>query len=206
MALNYGWRGQRDRNGTVRQKVRLLHASQKALRQIAPLVHVISSFQATFTSTHWSSVLLGAAVMVYSLLAYFFSMVTAFAVVMTALVSFGDSQLRAMRPQHPLAVSIIAGSDRDAFENSDRAREAQKAAEARKALEAQRATEVQKAEARETAKKLARAKLARERKQAMVARLRQEREQRNNSWAFGYADRSSHGARLFSYAPSLDRF
>lgn len=207
MALNYGWRNQRDRNGTVRQKVRLLHASQKALRQIAPLGRVISSFQATFTSTHWSSVLLGAAVMVYSLLAYFFSMVTAFAVVMTALVSFGDSQLRTMRPQHSTAVSIIAGSDRDAFENSDKAKEAQKATEARKTLEAQRATEVQKAaEARETAKKLARAKLARERKQAMVARLRQERGQRNNSLAFGYADQSSGGARLFSYAPSLDRF
>lgn len=144
--------------------------------------------------------------MVYSLLAYFFSMVTAFAVVMTALVSFGDSQLRTMRPLHSPAVSIIAGSDRDAFENSDRAREAQKAAEARKALEAQRATEVQKAEVRETAKKLARAKLARERKQAMVARLRQERGQRNNSLAFGYTDQSSGGARLFSYAPSLDRF
>ena len=207
MALNYGWRNQRDRNGTVRQKVRLLHASQKALRQIAPLVRVISSFQATFTSTNWSSVLLGAAVMVYSLLAYFFSMVTAFAFVMTALVSFGDSQLRTMRPQHSTAVSIIAGSDRDAFENSDKAKEAQKATEARKTLEAQRATEVQKAaEARETAKKLARAKLARERKQAMVARLRQERGQRNNSLAFGYADQSSGGARLFSYAPSLDRF
>jgi hypothetical protein len=207
MALNYGWRNQRDRNGTVRQKVRLLHASQKALRQIAPLVRVISSFQATFTSTNWSSVLLGAAVMAYSLLAYFFSMVTAFAFVMTALVSFGDSQLRTMRPLHSPAVSIIAGSDRDAFENSDRAREAQKAAEARKALEAQRGAEVQKAaEARETAKKVARTKLARERKQAMVARLRQEREQRNNSWAFGYANQSSGGARLFSYAPSLDRF
>ena len=145
--------------------------------------------------------------MVYSLLAYFFSMVTAFAVVMTALVSFGDSQLRTMRPQHSTAVSIIAGSDRDAFENSDKAKEAQKATEARKTLEAQRATEVQKAaEARETAEKLARAKLARERKQAMVARLRQERGQRNNSLAFGYADQSSGGARLFSYAPSLDRF
>jgi hypothetical protein len=159
------------------------------------------------TSTRWSSVLLGAAVMVYSLLAYFFSMVTAFAFVMTALVSFGDSQLRTMRPQHSPAVSIIAGSDRDAFENSDKAREAQKAAEARKALEAQRAAEGQKAaEARETAKKIARAKLARERKQAMVARLRQEREQRNNSFAFGYANQSSGGPRLFSYAPSLDRF
>ena len=138
--------------------------------------------------------------MVFSLLAYFFSMVTAFAIVITTLVSFGDSQLRTTR-QSRSPISIIAGSDRDALTNADKAKEAQKAAEARKAFEAQ-----QTAEAHEAAKKLARAKLARERKQAMVARLRQEREQRNNSWAFGYANQSSGGARLFSYAPSLDRF
>src|SRR6516225_8079089 len=111
-----------------------------------------------------------AAVMVFSLLAYFFSMLTAFAIVMTALVGFGDSQMRTTRLPHYTAVSIIANSDRDALTNVDKAKEAQKAAEARKAAEAQKA-----AEARETAKKLARAKLAHERKQAALARLRQER-------------------------------
>src|SRR5262249_59203033 len=77
-----------------------------------------------------SSVLLGADVMVFSLVAYFVSMVTAFAVVMTVLVDFGDSQLRIGRISQP-AVSVLAGSDRDALTNSEKAREAQKAAEAR---------------------------------------------------------------------------
>jgi hypothetical protein len=138
--------------------------------------------------------------MVFSLLAYFFSMVVAFAVVMTTLVGFGDSQLRTTRQPHS-AISIIAGSDRDALINSDKAKEAQKAAEARKALEAQRA-----AEAREDAKKLARAKLARERKQAVVARQRKEREARANALAWGgqYSGYSGNG-RLFSYAPGFER-
>jgi biopolymer transport protein ExbB/TolQ len=151
---------------------------------------------------HWSSVLLGAAVMVFSLLAYFFSMVTAFAIVITTLVSFGDSQLRTTRPAHT-AVSIIAGSDRDALANSDKVKEEQKAAEARKALEAQRA-----AEAREAAKKLARAKLARERKQAALARQQQERETRNNALAWGnpsYSSQYSRDGRLYSYAPGFGR-
>ena len=140
--------------------------------------------------------------MVFSLLAYFFSMVVAFAIVMTTLVGFGDSQLRTTRSSHP-AVAVVAGSDRDALTNSDKAKEAQKAAEARKALEAQRA-----AEAREDAKKLARAKLARERKQAALARQRQEREARNNAFAWGspgqYSGYSSDG-RLYSYAPGFGR-
>ena len=117
--------------------------------------------------------------MVFSLLAYFFSMVAAFAIVMTTLVNFGDTQLRATRSPHS-ALSIIAGSDRDALTNSDRAKEAQKAAEARNALEAQRA-----AEAREAARKLARAKLAHERKQATLARQQQEREARDNALGWG---------------------
>ena len=137
--------------------------------------------------------------MVFSLLAYFFSMVAAFAIVMTTLVGFGDSQLRTTRPAHT-AVSIIAGSDRDAFSNSDRAREEQKAAEARKALEAQRA-----AEAREAAKKLARAKLARERKQAALARQRQERQARDSALAWGYQGQYSGNGQLYSYAPGFDR-
>lgn len=138
--------------------------------------------------------------MVFSLLAYFFSMVTAFAIVMAALVDFGDSQLRATRPTHYPAVSIIAGSDRDALTNSDKAKEAQKAAEARKIAEAQRAA----AEARENAKKLARAKLARERKQAALARQRQEREARDNALAWGNPGQYSGGG-LYSYAPGLER-
>ena len=140
--------------------------------------------------------------MVFSLLAYFFSMVTAFAIVITTLVSFGDSQLRTTRPEHT-EVSIIAGSDRDALTNSDKVKEEQKAAEARKALEAQRA-----AEAREAAKKLARAKLARERKQAALARQQQERETRNNALAWGnpsYSSQYSRDGRLYSYAPGFGR-
>lgn len=138
--------------------------------------------------------------MVFSLLAYFFSMVTAFALVMAALVGFGDSQLRTTRPPHYPAVSIIAGSDRDALANSDKAKEAQKAAEARKIAEAQRAA----AEARENAKKLARAKLARERKQAAMARQLQEREARDNALAWGYPGQYSGGG-LYSYAPGFER-
>jgi hypothetical protein len=139
--------------------------------------------------------------MVFSLLAYFFSMVAAFAIVMTTLVGFGDSQLRTTRPAHT-AVSIIAGSDRNAFTNSDRAKEAQKAAEAQKALEAQRAAEAK------AAKKLARAKLARERKQATLARQQQEREARNNALAWGnpgYTGQYSGDGRLYSYAPGFGR-
>jgi len=137
--------------------------------------------------------------MVLSLLAYFFSMVAAFAIVVTTLVSFGDSQLRTTRLPHS-AVSVIAGSDRDALTNSDRAKEAQKAAEARKALEAQRA-----AEAREAAKKLARAKLARERKEAVLARQRQERAAHDNALAWGYPGQYSGGGGLYSYAPGFGR-
>ncbi len=135
--------------------------------------------------------------MVFSLLAYFFSMVTAFAIVMAALVGFGDAQLRTTRLPRS-AVSIIAGSDRDALTNSDKAKEEQKAAEARKALEAQRA-----AEAREAAKKLARAKLARERKQAELARQQQEREARDNALAWGNPGRYSGDGQLYSYAPGF---
>jgi hypothetical protein len=151
---------------------------------------------------HWSSVLLGAAVMAFSLVAYFFSMVAAFAVVITTLVSFSDSQLRTTRGPHP-AVSIIAGADRDALTNSDRAKEEQKAAEARKALEVQRA-----AEAREAAKKLARAKLAHERKQTALARQRQERVARDSASAWGYSGQYSSysgDGRLYSYAPGFGR-
>jgi hypothetical protein len=137
--------------------------------------------------------------MVLSLLAYFFSMIMAFAVVMAALVGFGDAQLRTTRWPHSV-VSIIAGSDRDALTNSDKIKEAQKAAEARKALEAQRA-----AEAREAAKKLARAKLARERKQAALARQRQEREARDSALAWGSPGQYSGGGSLYSYAPGFDR-
>lgn len=143
--------------------------------------------------------MLGAAVMVFSLLAYFFSMVTAFAIVMAGLVGFSDSQLRTTRLPHA-AVSVIAGSDRDALTNSDKAKEAQKVAEARKAAEAQRAA----AEARENAKKLARAKLARERKQAALARQRQERETRDNALAWGSPGQYPGGG-LYSYAPGFQR-
>jgi ADP-ribose pyrophosphatase YjhB (NUDIX family) len=136
--------------------------------------------------------------MVFSLLAYFFSMVAAFAIVITTLVGFGDSQFRTTRPPHS-AVSIIAGSERDALTNPDKAKEEQKAAEARKALEAQRV-----AEAREAAKKLARAKLARERKQAALARQQQEREARDNAFAWGNPGYSGDG-RLYSYAPGFGR-
>jgi hypothetical protein len=132
--------------------------------------------------------------MVFSLLAYFLSMVTAFAVVMTVLVGFGDSQLRSSRLRYP-AVAEVVNINRDTFAESEKAKEAQRAEEARKAAEA--------AEARENAKKLARAKLLRERQQATLARLRQQqREQSENSLAFGYAEPfSSNGAGLYSFAP-----
>jgi hypothetical protein len=171
-----------------------------APRQVMPLVLLRELIvPGDLISTHWISVLLGAAVMVFSLLAYFFSMVTAFAIVMTTLVSFGDSQLRTTRLPHS-AVSIIAGSDRDAFTNSDKVKEEQQAAEARKALEAQRA-----AEAREAAKKLARAKLARERKQAALARQQQERAARDAALAWGSTGQYSGDGRLYSYAPGFGR-
>ena len=130
--------------------------------------------------------------MVFSLLAYFFSMVTAFAVVMTVLVGFGDSQLRSSRLRYP-AVAEVVNINRDALAEAEKAKEAQRVEEARKAAEA--------AEARENAKKLARAKLLRERKQAMLARLQQQREQGENSLAFGYAAPFSDGAGLYSFAP-----
>jgi hypothetical protein len=134
--------------------------------------------------------------MVFSLVAYFVSMVAAFAVVMTVLVDFGDSQLRIGRISQP-AVSVLAGTG-DALTNSEKAREEQKADEARKVLEAQRAAE-KAAEAKENAKKLARARLARERKEATIARQRQERE---HALAFGYTGQFSNGtAGLYSYAP-----
>ena len=137
--------------------------------------------------------------MAFSLLAYFFSMVMALAIVTTTLVSFGDSQLRITRLPHS-ALSVIASSDRDALTNADKAKEAQKAAEAVKAAEAQRA-----AEARENAKKLARAKLARERKQAALAQQRQEREARDNALAWGNQGQYSGDGRLYSYAPGVER-
>jgi hypothetical protein len=137
--------------------------------------------------------------MVFSLLAYFFSMVTAFAVAMTVLVGFGDSQMRSSRLRYP-AVAEVVNINRDAFVEAEKAKEAQKAAEAKAA------EELKAAEARENAKKLARTKLLRERKQALLARLQQQREQGGNSLAFGYAEPfSSEGAGLYSFAPRNDR-
>jgi len=58
---------------------------------------------------------------------------------------------------------------------------------------------------------LARAKLARERKQAALARQRQEREARNNAFAWGspgqYSGFSGYSGdgRLYSYAPGFGR-
>jgi hypothetical protein len=186
--------------GTVSAVMRYMHASQER-HQGRSCLWLLGdcSVPGDLIPVHWSSVLLGAAVMVFSLLAYFFSMVAALAIVMTTLVGFGDSQLRMTRPQHS-AVSIIAGSDRDALTNSDKAKEAQKAAEARKALEEERA-----AEAREAAKKVARAKLAHERKQAALARQRQEREARDNALAWGSPGQYSGDGRLYSYAPGFGR-
>ena len=184
-------------SGTAPTALRCLHASQMQ-RQGRSCLWLLGELivPGDLTSTPWSS-LFGTTVMAFSLLAYFFSMVTAFAIVMTTLVGFGDSQLRMTRLAHP-ALSIIAGSDRDALTNSDKAKEEQKAAEARKALEAQRA-----AEAREAAKKLARAKLAHERKQAMLARQQQERQARDNALAWGYPGQYNGDGRLYSYAPGF---
>jgi hypothetical protein len=138
--------------------------------------------------------------MVFSLLAYFLSMVMAFTIVMAALIGFGDSQLRIGRLPNNTAVSIVnTASDREAMAAAEKTQDAQKA-------EAQRDAEAKKAaEARENAKKLARAKLARERKQAMLARWRQQqRDQRENALAFGYSGQFPDTGGP-SFAPRFDR-
>jgi ABC-type siderophore export system fused ATPase/permease subunit len=114
--------------------------------------------------------------MAFSLLAYFFSMVTTFAAIMAVLIGFGDSQLRTTSLLHHPLMSMA-----ETIPAPSRAKVAEpKIAEQEKPNEAKKI-----AQAREDPKKIARAKLARERKRVVVARLRQQRE---NALALGYAD------------------
>jgi hypothetical protein len=145
------------------------------------------------TTARWSSVLLGATVMVFSLLAYFCSMAAGFAAIMAILIGLGDSQMRTTPLSHypRPAVSVVETTP---------APPRAKLAERDKAAEQNKPEQVQKpAQVREDAKKIARAKAARERKrETMQARLRQQREQRDDALAWGYANQPFNGQ---IYAP-----
>jgi hypothetical protein len=135
------------------------------------------------TVARWSSVLLGATVMVFSLLAYFCSMAVGFVAIMAILIGFGSSQMRTTPlPRYPNPTVSIA----ETTPSPSRAKlaEREKVAEQNKSEEAQKP-----AQAREEAKKIARTKVVRERKREMMqARLRQQREERDDSLAWGYAN------------------
>jgi hypothetical protein len=145
------------------------------------------------TKARWSSVLLGATVMVFSLLAYFCSMAIGFVALMAVLIGFGDSQMRTTPLTH---YSNPAVSVAETTTSPSRAKLAgqEKVAEQNKPEEAHKPPQ-----AREDAKKIARAKVVRERKrEPMQARLRQQREERNDSLAWGYANQPFNAP---TYAP-----
>jgi hypothetical protein len=122
-------------------------------------------------------------VTVFSLLAYFCSMAVGFMAIVAILIGFGDSQMRTTPlPHYPnLAVSIAETSPSP---SPAKLAEKEKAAEQNKPEEAQKPTP-----AREDVKKTARAKAVRERKrETMQARLREQREQRDDSLAWGYTN------------------
>ena len=112
--------------------------------------------------------------MVFSLFAYFFSMVTGFMAIMAILIGLGDSQMRTTPLPHYPIVSIAETTP---------APQPAKIAEQDKPEEAQKPVQ-----AKEDIKKIARAKLARERKRVMLARQRQQREEREDALALGYAN------------------
>lgn len=115
--------------------------------------------------------------MVLSLLAYFFSMVTCFVAIMAILIGLGDSQMRTTPlPRFP-DYSVMSMAE------TAPAPARPKIVEQQKSEQAQKTTQE-----REDVKKIARAKLARERKHAVLARLRQQREQREDALALGYAN------------------
>ena len=135
------------------------------------------------TIARWSSVLLGATVMVFSLLAYFCSMAVGFMAIMAILIGFGDSQMRTTTlPHYPKPAVSIAGTSPSP--SPAKLAEQEKADEQNKPEEAQKP-----APAREDVKKTARAKAVRERKrETMQARLREQRQQRDDSLAWGYTN------------------
>jgi hypothetical protein len=145
------------------------------------------------TKARWSSVLLGATVMVFSLLAYFCSMAIGFVALMAVLIGFGDSQMRttplAHYPSPAVSVAETTPSpSRAKLAGQDKVAEQNKPEEAHKPPQA-----------REDAKKIARAKVVRERKREMMqARLRQQREERDDSLAWGYANQPFNAP---TYAP-----
>ena len=136
--------------------------------------------------------------MVFSLLAYFFcSMVAGFVAVMAILIGLCDSQMRTTPLMHypNPAVSVAERTPAPARE---------KVAEQNKAAEQTKPESVQKsAQVQEAAKKIASAKGARERKREMMqARLRQQREERDDALALGYANRPFN---VPTYAPFGER-
>lgn len=131
--------------------------------------------------------------MIFSLLAYFCSMAAGFVAIMAVLIGFGGSVMRTTPlPHYPNpAVSIVKTSPSP---SPAKLAEGEKAAEQNKPEEAQKP-----APAREDVKKTARAKAVRERKrETMQARLREQREQRDDSLAWGYTNQPSNAAL---YAP-----
>jgi hypothetical protein len=120
--------------------------------------------------------------MVFSLFAYFFSMVTSFAAIMIILIGLADSQMRtAPLPRYP-DYPVLASAEATATPPHPTIVEQDKPEQAQKVEQA-----LKTAQAREDVKKIARAKLARERKRVALAQLRQQRQQREDRLAFGYA-------------------
>ena len=115
--------------------------------------------------------------MVFSLFAYFLSMVTSFAAIMIVLIGLANSQMRTTPlsrfPNYPVMprAEATVTPPRPAIAEQEKPEQAQKPEQTR-----------------EDVKKLARVKLARERKRIALARLRQQRRQREDTLAFGYAN------------------
>jgi hypothetical protein len=127
--------------------------------------------------------------MVLSLLAYFCSMAAGFVAIMAILIGLGDSQMRTTPLLHyPRPAESVAAMTPAAPRT--KVAEQEKAAEQNKPEQAQKPTQ-----AGEDAKKVARAKVARERKrETMQARLRQ----RDDALAWGYANQPFN---VPTYAP-----
>jgi hypothetical protein len=150
--------------------------------------------------------MLGATLMVLSLLAYFCSMLAGFAAIMAILIGLGDSQMRTTPLLHyPRPVASVAETT-PAAPTGVKVAEQQKTAEQEKTAGQQKTDEqIKPEEARKptqalgNAKKIARAKVARERKrEVMQARLRQHRDQRDDALAWGYANQPFNAP---TYAP-----
>jgi hypothetical protein len=152
------------------------------------------------TRARWSSILLGATLMVLSVLAYFCSMVAGFLAIMAILIGLGDSQMRTTPVLHyPRPVVSVAETTPGAPPRAKGA-EQQKTAGLQKTAEQNKPEEAPKpTQAREDVKKTARAKAARERKrEVMQARLQEQREHRDDSLAWGYANQPFNAP---TYAP-----